>query len=87
MQIPKLGLKSSVSTNGRRAIRPSSRAKKPNKASDQTKTMSTQSPKTSKSPSSVGMFSPGEARCDRWQELAHAGQTLVAQSSRRGFVE
>ena len=23
----------------------------------------------------------GEARCDRWQELAHAGQTLVAQSS------
>ena len=27
------------------------------------------------------MFSPGEARCDRWQDLAHAGQTLVAQSS------
>jgi len=27
------------------------------------------------------MFSPGEARCDRWQELAHAGQTLVAQAS------
>ena len=27
------------------------------------------------------MFSPGEARCDRWQELAHAAQTLVAQSS------
>jgi arginine/lysine/ornithine decarboxylase len=45
--------------------------------------MSTQSSKTSKSPSrySVGMFSAGEARCDRWQELAHAGQTLVAQSS------
>src|SRR5436190_18352341 len=48
-----------------------------------TKTMSTQSPKTSKSPSrySVGMFSAGEARCDRWQDLAHAAQTLVAQSS------
>ncbi len=47
------------------------------------KIMSTQSPKTSKSPSrsSVGMFSAGEARCDRWQDLAHAGQTLVAQSS------
>ena len=45
--------------------------------------MSTQSSKTSKSPSrySVGMFSAGEARCDRWQDLAHAAQTLVAQSS------
>jgi len=45
--------------------------------------MPTQSSKTSKSPSrySVGMFSAGEARCDRWQDLAHAGQTLVAQSS------
>src|SRR5258705_1175646 len=45
--------------------------------------MPTQSSKTSKSPSrySVGMFSAGEARCDRWQELAHAAQTLVAQSS------
>src|SRR5213075_3121450 len=48
-----------------------------------TKTMSTQSPKTSKSPSrySVGMFSAGEARCDRWQDLAHAAQILVAQSA------
>src|SRR6516165_5453941 len=45
--------------------------------------MATQSSKTSKSPSrhSVGMFSAGEARCDRWQEMAHAAQTLVAQSS------
>ena len=36
--------------------------------------MSTQSSKTPKSPSrySVGMFSAGEARCDRWQDLAHA---------------
>jgi arginine decarboxylase len=31
--------------------------------------------------SSVGMFSAGEARCDRWQEIAHAAQALVAQSS------
>src|SRR6476659_1088899 len=45
--------------------------------------MPAQSSKTSKSTSrySVGMFSAGEARCDRWQELAHAAQTLVAQSS------
>jgi arginine decarboxylase len=45
--------------------------------------MSIQSSKTSKSPSrySVGMFSAGEARCDRWQDLAHAAQTLVAQAS------
>src|SRR5438067_1763522 len=45
--------------------------------------MSIQSSKTSKSPSrySVGMFSAGEARCDRWQDLAHAAQTLVAQVS------
>lgn len=27
------------------------------------------------------MFSAGEARSDRWQELAHAAQTLAAQSS------
>ena len=27
------------------------------------------------------MFSAGEARCDRWQELAQAAQTLAAQSS------
>src|SRR5437773_11905702 len=48
-----------------------------------TNAMSTQSSKPSKSPSrySVGMFRAGEARCDRWQDLAHAAQTLVAQSS------
>src|SRR3954447_20150373 len=47
------------------------------------KSMPTQSSKTSKSSShySVGMFSAGEARSDRWQELAHAAQTLVAQAS------
>src|SRR6266404_9823851 len=68
--------------HGRRAIHPLSRAKKTNKSPDQAITMSTQSSKTSKSTSqsTVGMFSAGEARCDRWQELAHAGQTLVAQS-------
>src|SRR6476659_6281473 len=45
--------------------------------------MPTQSSKSSKSPShdSVGMFSAGEARCDRWQDLAHAAQTLIAQAS------
>src|SRR5438874_7067648 len=72
-----------VRARGRRAIRPLSRANKPNKFSDHTTTMSTQSPKAARSSSrySIGMFSAGEARCDRWQELAHAGQTLVAQSS------
>src|SRR6266513_1583256 len=69
--------------HGRRGLRPLSRAKKTNKSSDQSIIMSTQSSKTSKSTSksSVGMFSAGEARCDRWQELAHAAQTLVAQAS------
>ena len=47
------------------------------KPSSHTKTMSTQSPsKPSKTQSKyrVGMFSAGEARCDRWQEMAHAAQ-------------
>src|SRR5205814_762277 len=68
---------------GRRVIRPLSRANKRNKSSNHTITMSTPSPKTAKSSSryTIGMLSAGEARCDRWQELAHAGQTLVAQSS------
>src|SRR5437667_7738831 len=72
-----------VRARGRRAIRPLSRANKRNKSSNHTITMSTPSPKAAKSSSrySIGMFSAGEARCDRWQELAHAGQTLVAQSS------
>lgn len=29
----------------------------------------------------TGMFSAGEARCDRWQDLAHAAQALVAKAS------
>src|SRR5205823_14203507 len=67
---------------GRRVIRPLSRANMRNKSSNHT-TMSPPSPKAAKSPSrySVGMFSAGEARCDRWQSLAHAAQTLVAQVS------
>src|SRR5207248_3845690 len=70
-------------TRGRRVIRPLSRANKRNKSSNHTITMSTPSPKAAKSSSrySVGMFSAGEARCDRWQSLAHAAQTLVAQVS------
>jgi hypothetical protein len=36
---------------------------------------------------SVGMFSPGEARCDRWQELAHAAQTLVARAAAGSSTE
>src|SRR5256885_16724937 len=53
------------------------------KKRNQPTAMPTSPPKTPKStsPSSVGMFSAGEARSDRWQELAHAAQTLAAQSS------
>ena len=36
---------------------------------------------------SVGMFSPGEARCDRWQDLAHAAQTLVARAAAGSSTE
>ena len=36
---------------------------------------------------SVGMFSPGEARCDRWQSLAHAAQTLVARAAAGSSTE
>lgn len=45
--------------------------------------MSTPSNKTTTPPSSysVGMFSAGEARCDRWQDLAHTAQSLVARTS------
>src|SRR5438067_9922669 len=73
---------------GRRAIRPLSRANKRNKSSNQTTIMSTQSPKAARSSSrySIGMFSAGEARCVRWKELDHAGQTLVAQSSSGAFT-
>src|SRR5438876_9494516 len=74
---------SEARARGRLAIRPLSRANKRNKSSNHTTTMSTPSPKAAKSSSrySIGMFSAGEARCDRWQELAHAAQTLVAQAS------
>ena len=87
-QIKSLDLRDFSSATGarnrkRRGIRPLSRENKANKPSNHTIPMSIQSPKSAKSPSpsSVGMFSAGEARCDRWQELAHAGQTLVAQSA------
>lgn len=36
---------------------------------------------SSKSGYHVGMFSAGEARCDRWQELSHTLQALSAQAS------
>ncbi len=84
-QIRSVGLKDSFSATttragGRRAI---PRAKKANTPSNGTVTTPTQSPNAAKSSPrySIGMFSAGEARCDRWQEMAHAGQTLVAQSS------
>ena len=45
--------------------------------------MTTQSPTKAKSASSstIGMFSAGEARSDRWQALGNAGQSLAAGSS------
>ncbi len=43
------------------------------------KTSKSASPTKSPSHYTIGMFSAGEARCDRWQDLAHAGQALVAQ--------
>ncbi len=45
--------------------------------------MPTSSSKANKTQSKyrVGMFSAGEARCDRWQEMAHAAQSLVARSA------
>ncbi len=33
---------------------------------------------------SIGMFSAGEARCDRWQELAHTAQALNVQTASSG---
>src|SRR3979411_1749591 len=84
-QIRSVGLKDSFSTTdarGRRALSPRSRATKVKKSGNGAITISAISPKPNKSSSrySVGMFSAGEARCDRWQEMAHAAQTLVAQS-------
>ena len=70
-------------SRARRVTTASSRASKAKKPSNGKVTVATLPAPTSKPASrySVGMFSPGEARCDRWQELAHAGQTLVAQSA------
>jgi arginine decarboxylase len=68
---------------GERVVPPTSRARKANKRLDRDLTSASKAPEPNKSSSrySVGMFGAGEARCDRWQELAHAGQTLVAQIS------
>src|SRR5204862_8074865 len=78
------GLKNLITeTNGRsRGVRAIAQSKKTDRRSD-VPIIPTALPKASKSSTrnSVGMFSPGEARCDRWQEMAHAAQTLVAQSS------
>ena len=85
-QIRSVGLKDSFSTTEarghRRAVRPLSQARKVKKSGNGAITVSAISAKPNKSSSrySVGMFSAGEARCDRWQEMAHAAQTLVAQS-------
>src|SRR5437762_13995850 len=67
---------------GRRGILLTKKAKEPPNG---TITPPAQSSKTTKSSSrySIGMFSAGEARCDRWQEMAHAAQTLVARSEER----
>jgi arginine decarboxylase len=43
--------------------------------------MTKQTPSSAKNVAryATGMFSAGEARCDRWQDLAHAAQALSAQ--------
>lgn len=45
--------------------------------------------KATKSPTkyAVGMFSASEARNDRWQELAHAAQALVARAAANGPID
>src|SRR6185312_8179289 len=69
--------------NRRRVTSTLPRASKTKKPSNGSAVIASPPATASKSASrySVGMFSPGEARCDRWQELAHVGQTLVAQSA------
>ncbi len=43
------------------------------------RTLSPVQPPEKLSGSTVGMFSAGEARCDRWQDLAHAAQAAAAR--------
>src|SRR6478672_1640482 len=73
--------------NTRRAT--SVRARKTTKASYEDETVESAPPTISKPTTryAVGMFSPGEARCDRWQGLAHAAQTLVARAAAGSSTE
>jgi arginine decarboxylase len=73
--------------NTRRAT--SARARKTTKASYEDETVESAPPTISKPTTryAVGMFSPGEARCDRWQALAHAAQTLVARAAAGSSTE
>src|SRR5437868_4550090 len=59
------------------------------KASREDQTVESAPPSKSK-PSSryaVGMISPGEARCDRWQSLTHTAQTLAARAAASSATE
>src|SRR5436190_4375927 len=77
------------SSHGRRVTPASARATRAKKPSNGEAAIASPSPKTCKPASryAVGMFSPGEARCDRWQALAHAAQTLVARAAAGSSTE
>ena len=77
------------SSHGRRVTPASARATRAKKPSNGEAAIASPSPTTSKPASryTVGMFSPGEARCDRWQALAHAAQTLVARAAAGSSTE
>src|SRR4051794_6656557 len=70
-------------------MKPPAKNFRPKKRNHPAMTMPTASQKASKAtaPSSVGMFSAGEARSDRWQELAHVAQALAAQGSSESSAE
>jgi arginine decarboxylase len=73
----------------RRATPTSARATKSKKPSNGNQAI-TSPPATTLKPASrysVGMFSPGEARCDRWQALAHTAQTLAARAAAGSSTE
>jgi arginine decarboxylase len=85
----KNNLRAAARARGARAARPASRARNGHTRSDGavSSTEPEAKPEKASSPYSIGMFSAGEARSDRWQELAHAAQTLVARSLDGGSSE
>src|SRR6478736_192644 len=79
------GTRFKSATDGHRNMRraTSARARKTTKASYEDETVKSAPPTISKPTThyAIGMFSPDEARCDRWQTLTHATQTLIAHAA------